>query len=76
VWWYAHIILGTQEAEIGRITVEASLGKKFLRPHLNRKSLTWWCAHVILAKQEVEIRGQYQQKVIPHLKITTAKRAG
>jgi hypothetical protein len=30
------VILATQEAEIGRIAVEASLGKKFSRPYLNQ----------------------------------------
>jgi hypothetical protein len=30
------VILATQEAELGRILLVASLGKKFSRPHLNQ----------------------------------------
>jgi hypothetical protein len=35
------LILATWEAEFRRIMVEVSLGKKFLRPHLNEKKK--WC---------------------------------
>jgi hypothetical protein len=36
--WPWPVILATQKAKIGRITVEveASLDKKFMRPHLNK----------------------------------------
>jgi hypothetical protein len=30
------VILAAWEAEIGRIMVKTSLGKKFVRPHLNQ----------------------------------------
>jgi hypothetical protein len=33
------VILATWEAEIQRMWIKVSLGKKFTRPHLNRKKL-------------------------------------
>jgi hypothetical protein len=33
---HTSIILAIQEAEIGRISVPGQLGKKFMRPHLNK----------------------------------------
>jgi hypothetical protein len=38
------IILATQEAEIGRIEVKASPGKKFMRSHLNQQLDVVVCA--------------------------------
>jgi hypothetical protein len=47
VQWLTLVILATWEAEIKRITVQASLGKIFMRPpHLNRKGWVWLCATV------------------------------
>jgi hypothetical protein len=36
VWWFMAVIPATQEAELGRITVQEQLGKNFMRPHLNQ----------------------------------------
>jgi hypothetical protein len=37
-WWLTPIILATCEAKVRNITAGDNLGKKFARPHLNRKS--------------------------------------
>jgi hypothetical protein len=38
VWWFTSVIPAAQEAEIGRIVFEASLGKKSERPiSINKK---------------------------------------
>jgi hypothetical protein len=34
--WFLPIILATQRAEIGRITVQDQAGKKFVRPHFSQ----------------------------------------
>jgi hypothetical protein len=45
-WWLTPVILATQEAEIRRITLEATPGKEFTRPYLkkilHKKGLDWW----------------------------------
>jgi hypothetical protein len=38
-WWFTPVILATQEAKIGRITIPGQHGKKFSRPYINRKKL-------------------------------------
>jgi hypothetical protein len=49
--WLTPIILASWATEIGKTAVQASLGKKFARPLLNRKSLTWWCVPDILVME-------------------------
>jgi hypothetical protein len=75
------VILSTQEAKVGRITVSGQLGKKFARPCLNRKSWVWWCEPVIPATAGIRNRRIVVQtgpgkKRDPISKITRAKRAG
>jgi hypothetical protein len=36
LWWLTHIILATWEAENGTTVLQASQGKKSMRPHLNQ----------------------------------------
>jgi hypothetical protein len=48
VRWLTYVITATQEAEIERITVKASWGRKFMRPHFNQSKLgvTLWGCHL------------------------------
>jgi hypothetical protein len=52
VWLLTSVIPATQEAEIERILIRASPGKKLVRPHLNKTSWAWWCVPVIPTTQE------------------------
>jgi hypothetical protein len=49
------VILDTQEAEIRRIVVEASLGKYFMRPYLEKN-------HHTHAQKRAEFKHQYCNK--------------
>jgi hypothetical protein len=53
VWWFMPVIPTSQKAETGRWQFEASLGKKLLRPHLNKKSWVWRCTPDIPVTQEL-----------------------
>jgi hypothetical protein len=46
-WCLTPKILAVGEVETGRIMVQASTGKTFLRPHLNHKGWVWWLVPII-----------------------------
>jgi hypothetical protein len=72
---YTPVTQATQEAEIGRSSFQASLGKKkFVRPHLNVKSLAWCHTHVLIATHEAHNRRI--TKVRPCLQNNRAKVLG
>jgi hypothetical protein len=62
--------MGAQEADMEELQFKASLGKKSVRPYINKTSWVWWSITVTPATKEVEV-GRLWSKAGPWQKCKT-----